>query len=187
MMYTSLEEEFWISWTAFIEKHRSINVDEMKYLIKTYIVDFRDRFVKIFINQVLHFDIIITSREEDAHSVLKRQLDVSTEDLKIVIESIDLLFMNEYIKHLLVIDNAKIRFSLNLKHCVYQFISFYVIHVVIRKLHAQYQKLTQHSTILSACIRIFIITTNLLCVYLIQKRLFEDEFLLLNDVHSHWR
>jgi hypothetical protein len=27
----------------------------------------------------------------------------------------------------------------------------------------------------------------LFCAHLIQKRLFEDEFLLLNDVHSHWR
>ncbi len=157
----------------------------MKYLIKTYIVDFQNRFVKIFINQVLHFDIIITFREEDEHSMLKRQLNVSTEDFKIVIKSIDLLFMNEYINHLLVIDNAKIRFSLNLKHCVYQLIFLYVIHVVIRKLHVQYQKLTQHSTILFVCIRVFIIITNLLCVHLIQKRLFEDEFLLLNDVHSH--
>ncbi len=58
----------------------------MKYLINIYIIDFRDRFIKTFINQMLHFDIIITSREKDAHEILKRQLNVSIEDLKTIIK-----------------------------------------------------------------------------------------------------
>ncbi len=117
--------------------------------------------------------------------MLKRQLDASIDDLKIVIKSIDLLLMNEYINHLLVIDNAKIRFSLNLRHSVYQLISSYVTYVVIRKIHSQYQKIIENSTIVSVCIEVFIIITDLSCAHLIQKRLFEVEFLLLNDDHSH--
>ncbi len=76
-----------------------------------------------FINQMFHFDTITTSREEDVYSVLKRQLDASIEDFKIVIKSIDLLLMNEYINHFLVINNAKIIFLLNLKYSIYQLIN----------------------------------------------------------------
>ncbi len=72
---------------------------------------------------MFHFDTITTSREEDVYSVLKRQLDASIEDFKIVIKSIDLLLMNEYINHFLVINNAKIIFLLNLKYSIYQLIN----------------------------------------------------------------
>ncbi len=50
MMYSSSEEAFWSSWIDFIQKRRFINFDEMKYLINTYILDFRQRFIKTFIN-----------------------------------------------------------------------------------------------------------------------------------------
>jgi hypothetical protein len=136
IMYSSSEEEFWTSWIVFIEKHRVINSHEMKYLINIYIIDFRDRFIKIFINQMLHFDIIITSREKDAHAILKRQLNVSIEDLKTIINEIDLLLMNKYSNHTLVIENAKIRFSFELRLSIYQLIASYVIYVVIRKIHS---------------------------------------------------
>jgi hypothetical protein len=157
----------------------------MKYLINIYIVDFRERFVKTFISQILHFDIINISRDEDDHAILKRQLDVSIEDLKTMIKSIDLLLMNEYINHTFVIENAKIRYFLKMKKSVYQLISLYVIHVVIRKIHCQYELLTKNSTIMFVCIEVFIIITNLSCSHLIQKRLYEDEFLMIKDVHSH--
>jgi hypothetical protein len=71
-MNSSSEKELWTSWIAFIEKYRVINSNEMKYLINIYIIDFRDRFIKIFINQILHFNIIITSREENTFAILKR-------------------------------------------------------------------------------------------------------------------
>jgi hypothetical protein len=74
----------------------------MKYLINIYIIDFRKRFVKIFIIKMFYFDIINISREEDVYALLKRQLDVSIEDLKTMMKSIDLLLINEYQNHTFV-------------------------------------------------------------------------------------
>ncbi len=86
----------------------------MNYLVNTYIIDFRERFVKTFIHQRLYFDTISISRDEDVHAILKRQLDILTRDLKIVIKSIDLLLMNEYTNHTLANASAKIRYFLKL-------------------------------------------------------------------------
>ncbi len=157
----------------------------MKYLVITYIIEFRERFVKIFINQMLQFDTISISRDEDAHAILKRQLDVSTKDLKIVMKSIDLLLMNEYTNHTLAIASAKIRYFLKLRQFIYQLIASHVTHVVIRKIHSQYELLTKNSTVVSVCIEVFIIIIDLSCSHLIQKRLYENEFLLIENVHSH--
>ncbi len=101
-MYSSSKVEFWTLWNAFIQKHRVINSIEMKYLINIYIIDFRKRFVKIFIIKMFYFDIINISREEDVYALLKRQLDVSIEDLKTMMKSIDLLLINEYQNHTFV-------------------------------------------------------------------------------------
>jgi hypothetical protein len=50
---------------------------------------------------MLHFEIIIISRDEDDHAVLKRQLESSFEDMKTMINDINLLLMNEYHNYLL--------------------------------------------------------------------------------------
>jgi hypothetical protein len=86
----------------------------MKYLINTYIINFRHHFVKTYINQVLYFNIIITSRNEDKHVVLKRQLESFIEDLKTMINDINLLLINELHNHLIVFDEIKVQYSLNL-------------------------------------------------------------------------
>jgi hypothetical protein len=55
--------------------------DCMNYLNEIYIRRYKTRFVRFYTNQKLHFDTIVTFREEDAHVKLKRSLDVSTDKL----------------------------------------------------------------------------------------------------------
>jgi hypothetical protein len=63
---------------------------------------------------MLHFEIIIISRDEDDHVVLKRQLESSFEDLKTMINDNNFLLMNEYHNYLLKLKKQKIRYFLNL-------------------------------------------------------------------------
>jgi hypothetical protein len=62
----------------------------VSYLYDIYIGDYRRRFVKCY-TKCLHFGIIVTSRDEEAQAVLKRQLGSSTENLKIVVDGINAL------------------------------------------------------------------------------------------------
>jgi hypothetical protein len=41
--------------------------------------------------------------------------------------------------------------------------------------------------VMSACINVFIIIIELFCSHRIQKRMFQKECILIEDVYSHWR
>lgn len=90
-------------------------------------------FVKCFTNQMLHFDITITSRDESGHTILKRQLR-SSGDLKTVVDGINLLLMNEYQNHLIRLEEDKIRYPLDLRRPVFQQITPFVTILVIKKI-----------------------------------------------------
>ncbi len=80
----------------FVDRY-NLNHDEcINYLYDTYIRNYRRRFIKCYTNQVLHFDTTVTSRGEDEHAVLKRQLESSIDDLKTVMNEINLLLINEH-------------------------------------------------------------------------------------------
>jgi hypothetical protein len=73
----------------------------VKYLIATYIRDHRRRFVKAYTNQVLHFETTMSSHSEIEHAQLKRYLRASTDDLKTMIDSINLMLKNQIHNHLI--------------------------------------------------------------------------------------
>ncbi len=156
----------------------------MTYLIFIYI-DHRRLFAKCYINKILHFEITIISRDESAHAVLKKQLRFSSSDLKIVINDINLLLINEYTNYLTKINIDKTRFFMKLNKSIFQNLAAFVIIYALRKIMTQYQLLTDQSTMLQSCTKIFINIIELSCSHVIQKRLFNDEKLLLKDVHSH--
>ncbi len=103
----------------------------MKYLYDIYIRNYRHRFVKCYINQILHFDIIVTSRDEKAHAMLKRQLESFTENLKTVMNEINLLLINEQHNYLIDINDAKLRYLIELRKFVFDQLISFVIFVVL--------------------------------------------------------
>ena len=185
VIYVSSKKEFWTLWTSFIRKYNEN--ESMNYLVNIYIIDFRHHFVKAYINQMLHFDIISTSRDEERHSILKRQLESFIEDLKTIVDDIDLLLINELHNHLIVFDEAKIRYFLDLRKLIYQQIALYIISFAIRKIDSQLKLLTERITIISVCTDVFITITGLSCSHRIHECLFQKRALQIKDVHSHWR
>jgi hypothetical protein len=102
-----------------------------------------------------------------------------------MMNSVDLLLMNEYQDYLLKLEEQKVRYSLNLRKQIYQQLRAYITHYALRKISHQYDLLTERSTAINACINVFIIITELLCSHRIQQRLYDEEIILLKDVHSH--
>ncbi len=187
VMYAESEQEYLRSWNEFFERYNSSHDECVRYLYNTYIKNFRRRFVKCYTNQMLHFDITVTSRDEKAHAMLKRQLESSIENLKTVMNEINLLLINEQHNYLIDINDAKLRYLIELRKHVFDQLTSFVILVVLWKILSQYKKLIERSTIISSCTRVFIIITELSCSHKIQKRLYETNSLLIENVHSHWR
>jgi hypothetical protein len=82
--------------------------------------------------------------------------------------------------------DQKIRYSLNLRKRIYQQLTSYITHYALRKISHQYDLLTKRSTIIKACINVFIIIIKMSCNHRIQERLYaEKEVIFLNNIHSH--
>ena len=159
----------------------------MEYLLFIYIANYRQRFVRCYTNKIFHFETTTTSRNESEHAMLKRQLRSSIDDLKTVIDDINLMLMNEYQIHLISINEAKIKVPMILRKSIFQNLIAHVISIVLRKIIPQYDLLTDQSTAVLLCIGAFSTFMKLPCSHVIQQRLFDNEGLFLNDVHPHWR
>ncbi len=186
-MYASSEAEYNTAWNFINEKYNLSHFDCIEYLYNIYILHYRRRFVKCFIDKIMHFDIIVTSKEKDAHAMLKRNLIIFIDDLKIIINNLNLLLINQRYDYLIKFENVKIRYSLQCRIDFFQNIFSFVTSYVLRKILKQYKRLTDVSKILSACIKTFSTTLRLSCAHIIQERLESIDCFLINDVHSHWR
>ncbi len=186
VIYTSSKQDFWIEWSKIVDDYSAFHQECVDYLTFIYI-NHRRHFAKCYINRILHFDTTFTSRDEKEHVVLKRRLEFSTNDLKTVIDAINLLLINEYTTYLMKIDDDKIRLSMKLNKSIFQNLIAHIIISALRRIMNQYKLLTEQSTMMLACTNIFIDITELSCNHKIQKRLFAEEKLMIENVHSHWR
>ena len=69
---------------------------------------------------VLHFETTITSWGEGGQAVLKQQLGSSFVDLKIIVNGINLLLINELQNYLIQFDEIKVQYSLDLRKPISQ-------------------------------------------------------------------
>ncbi len=106
------------------------------YLYKIYIKNYRRCFIKCYINQILHFNITMTSRDENAHAFLKRQLEKSIDDLKIIMNNINLMFINERQNHRINLDENRIRYSMKLRKSIFQQLTSFVLNVILKKMNS---------------------------------------------------
>ena len=147
---------------------------------------YKRRFVKCFIDQMLHFDTTSTSKGEGAHAVLKKNLIISTENLKTVIENLNLMLINQRHDYLIAAKKAKIRYSMNLKIDAFRNLIAFVISYALKKILEEYKRLIDQFTIFFVCIKAFSIFLGLSCAHVIQERLtFNDNELMIEDVHFH--
>ncbi len=187
IMYASFDRKYRQLWDQFVDRYNLTHDECIDYLYDTYIRDYRRRFVKCYINQVLHFDTTMTSRDESEHAVLKRQLKSSIDDLKTMMNEINLLLINEHHNYLIEMKEAKMRYFIELRKFIFDQLTSFVTSTALWKILSQYKRLIECFTIISACIRIFITIIELSCSHKTQNRMYEEECLLIEDVHSHWR
>jgi hypothetical protein len=187
IMYASSEREYREVWDRFFSKYNLSHEDCIEYLTEIYIEYYRRRFIKCYTDQVLHFETTMTSRSENENAQLKRHLESFTEDLKIVIDNIKLLLINQTQNHRLELSDVKLRYSAHLRKLIFQQLFAFVISTVINLMLSQYQLSFDRSIALLFCIDVFIRIMRLSCSHKMQKRLYQSESLLIENVHSHWR
>jgi hypothetical protein len=154
---------------------------------------------------MLSFENIIISRFEEEHAKLKRALETFTEDLKKMINVIELILKNERSKYLIAHEEEKARLSrsclivalknlqirrksrsclvIKLKNLKI-YISSYVLKL-IRKQIDKYLRIRNAEKSLSACTKIYEKSMKFFCAHVVKRRVEKNDVLHLEDVHSH--
>ena len=118
--------------------------------------------------------------------VIFEQSDLDLEDLKTVIDFIDLLLMNQRQIYILNMKQIKVRLSHRFRLFIFTHLFARVISFVLKQIYNQYRLIIAAFTALFVCTRMFTTITELLYAHKIQKRMFErDKLIQLKDVYFH--
>jgi hypothetical protein len=172
VMYASSNAKYWTTKARFSNKYNHSHDDCIEYLFETYIEHHRRRFIKCYIDEVLHFEITMTFKSENDHAQLKLHLKTSTEDLKTMMNSIKLLLINQIHDHFITVDDVKLRYSAHLRKFIFQQLFAFVAFNVINLMMSQYDLLTNQFTVFSRCTNVFIKIMRLSCSHKMQKRVY---------------
>lgn len=163
----------------YIPKH----VEQVGYILEQWLEPYKERFVKAWVNQHLHFDNYVTSRVEGIHNMIKTYMKTSQLDLFQAWRSIKLVLLNQLTE--LEANQAKqqIRTPLELSGSLYGHICGWVSHEGLRKVEAQRKRLLND---LPHCTGVFTMSLGLPCAHTIQDLISQERPLLLDNIHPHW-
>ena len=71
----------------------------LQYIQKTWTGPWANKFIRAYTDQYLHLGNRVTSKIEGGHSILKNYLQISTGDLKMVLEKVQLLLKSQHIEY----------------------------------------------------------------------------------------
>lgn len=204
VVYASSLEEYTVAWNTMNDEYNVSHPEQMEYLFNTYINLHKRKFVAYWTNQTLNFFTTSSSRSESGHALLKNNLNVSTGkiypilkdyhvdhmtgDLKLVVDKIDMLLINQRSNYLIAFDEAKMRLPQELRLPVFRDLISFVTPFALRKIYHEYKALTTDFTVLPRCTNSYSTKSGLPCKHIIQERLFTPPGVIkLEDVHPHWR
>jgi hypothetical protein len=129
----------------------------MNYLRNNLLLSWKTRIIKCFINKMLLFDNIITSRVEKEHFKLKRALRTSIDDLKKMINVIKLVLKNEKFEYRIEHEEVKNKLSRSYSILIMKNLHVFISSYALRLIRKQIDQLTKARNFLdsiSSCIKI---------------------------------
>ncbi|XP_058217649.1 uncharacterized protein LOC131328770 [Rhododendron vialii] len=190
-------ETFLSDWTNLVEspdescfneawQRLQVDYEEKEYVhnyIKNTWLPFKEKFVKAWTGNHLHFGNRVTSRAEGAHAMLKRYLTVSTGNFHEVREKICLAIENQHNEIKTKIASEKLRVIHKFRIPMFKELVTHVSIFALSELLKQYELST--SSLLDPCRSQFSNTMGLPCAHFMQNM--RGEPLLLSDIHPQWR
>ncbi|KAH7461514.1 hypothetical protein FOMA001_g19037 [Fusarium oxysporum f. sp. matthiolae] len=160
-----------------------MHVEEVGYILETWLDPHKQRFVKAWVHQHLHFEQFVTSRAEGIHQLIKSHLKHSQVDLFEAWRIIKLVLSNQLSE--LKANQAKqqITTPLDISGVLYGNIRGWISHEALRKVDGQRARLLKE---IPACTGVFAKTLSLPCAHNLQPLLAQGLPLQLYHFHSHW-
>jgi hypothetical protein len=190
VMYAKTEAEYQFQWTDLQEIYDTSHERAISYLKNDLLLIYKKKFVRCWTDRKLHFGNHATSRGEGSNATLKRELSSSIGDLKSVVDSLELLLMNQRHDYIGAIQMAKTRLPFRLRASILRDLVAHVTPFALHKVMEQYNLITITEEPLSRCTNVFTRTLSLPCAHRIQRRIYDTAgggVLKIEDIHPHWR
>ena len=178
-------------WQRFEIKYHDEHEKKIEYLRIIWFNEHKERFCKTWINEILHFNNLITSRVEDDHRVLKSIFKFFTKDFMIVVDRFEILLENQYDDYIIKLEQIKMIVIFNLSKKLMSDLIERVSSRVLQKIRKQWKKIKkvefdEENETLKLCSKSFVTTMKFSCFHMIQICMNTSEIkLLLDDVHFH--
>jgi hypothetical protein len=181
----STEEQWEEQWKAFQEKYDDEYPTTIQYIKKTLLIPHKEKLVKFWVNQHMHWNNQATSRGEGLHGMLKGGLTTSRGNLNDVIEKYLLVLRQQYreIVSRMAQDRQKDshRTNIPLFARVIDKVTTYALKEVLKN-----QAIMKKHEELPPCTGQFFSATGLPCAHTVQKRVENGEVLRPEDFDPHW-
>jgi hypothetical protein len=137
---------------------------------------------------MLSFENIIISRFEEEHAKLKKAFETFTEDLKKIVNVIELLLKNKRSEYLIAHEKEKARLSRSCLIVALKNLQIYINSYVLKLIRKQIDKclrIKNAKESLSACTKIYETSMRLSCAHVVKRRVEKNDVLHLENVHFH--
>ncbi|KAJ3454449.1 hypothetical protein MRS44_018343 [Fusarium solani] len=168
----------------FKKRYIPSHINEVGYIIETWLDLYKQRFIKAWVNQHLHFDEYVTSRCEGIHHLIKSHMNDSSADLFEAWRIIKLVLTNQLAEREANQARQHISTPLRLSGVLYGNIRGWISHEALQRVEAQRERLLKEYP---PCTGVFTLTLGLPCAHTLQALLEQNQPLQLHHFHPHWR
>jgi hypothetical protein len=157
----------------------------LAYVKTTWLEPHRYKLIHCWVDEVTHFGHRTTSRVEGAHKTLKGYLQVSTGDLKMVVDNIERLLIHQHTELEATLGEAKIRPGHDLQIPLLADVIGRVTPYALRKILQQF-RILRSTTFRSSCSKLFLSAMGLPCAHKLKELETSGEALQLQHIHPQW-
>jgi hypothetical protein len=167
----------------FKEQYLPEYINEVGYIQQTWLDLYKERFIKAWVHQHLHFDQFVTSRAEGIHQLVKGHLKNSRADLFEAWRVIKLVIVNQVAELEAYQARQQTSVPVALSKALYGNIRGWISREALWKVEDQRKRLLKE---LPLCTRVFSISLGLPCAHTLQRLLALEQPLQLHHFHAHW-
>ena len=186
IIYSPTEDDYDICLQEFQQLYAQIHRDEVGYIKATWLILFKEKLVKAWVDQSTHFGNTATSRVEGIHALLKSYLQRSTFDLFDAWKAIQLALQNQLAELHARQVKQQTRTPLELSGSLYGAVQGWVSHEAMRKVEEQRKLLLGNASpsLSLSCTGTFSQVYGLPCSHKLSS--LRGEALVLSHFHPHW-
>jgi hypothetical protein len=177
------EETYTSLLNDFKKEYLTSHTAEVGYILETWLDLHKEKIIKAWVNQQLHFGNTVSSRGEGIHKVLKEYLKTSVLDLFEAWRSIKLAVTNQIRELEARQARQQITTPIELSGALYSIVRGWISHEALRMVEQQRQRLKGD---LPACTNTVQRSQGIPCAHILKDLIDQQLPLQLLHFHTHW-